>query len=300
MRRFRHLLVGLTRTDTDEDLLRYVAMVVRLGTATDVRFVHCAPVARPGQPVADHDAIVADLRERVARAFADVPPSVQLHFSVGRGTPVDCLLQEAADHHVELMFLGHRRDRSGRRSLARRLAMKAPCSVWMVPEGSPAALRRILVPVDFSPPSADAMRVATSLARLAGLEECLAFHAYFNEAVVTYDEYDQVLLGQEREAFERFIGPIDRQGVVVRAEFEECVDPSHAILRAAEQHGSDVIVMATRGRSRSAAVLLGSVTEATMMAARTPVLAVKHFGARLGLVEALLDRRFGRPGLHTD
>jgi outer membrane protein OmpA-like peptidoglycan-associated protein len=54
---------------------------------------------------------------------------------------------------VDLILVGHGRGHSGKRALARRLAMKAPCSVWVVPEGAPARLNRILVPVDFSDPS---------------------------------------------------------------------------------------------------------------------------------------------------
>jgi hypothetical protein len=69
----------------------------------------------------------------------------------------------------------------------------------------------------------------------------------------------------------------------------------------ADREGADLIVMSTRGRSRSAAILLGSVTEETIIESRLPLLAVKHFGARMGVLEALLDRRFLRaPGLHTD
>jgi hypothetical protein len=37
---------------------------------------------------------------------------------------------------------------------------------------------------------------------------------------------------------------------------------------------------------------MGSVTEQTLAEAKVPVLAVKHFGAQLGLLEVLLDRRF--------
>ena len=55
-----------------------------------------------------------------------------------------------------------------------------------------------------------------------------------------------------------------------------------------EQHEVDLIVMATRGRSRSAAILLGSVTEEMILATGVPLLAVKHFGARLGVLQAAL------------
>ena len=49
--------------------------------------------------------------------------------------------------------------------------------------------------------------------------------------------------------------------------------------------------MGTRGRSRSAAVLLGSETEQTLMTTGVPVLTVKHFGARLRLSQALREER---------
>jgi hypothetical protein len=63
--------------------------------------------------------------------------------------------------------------------------MKAPCSVWIVPDASSPGLKKILVPIDFSEPSADGMVVATSMARLAGDAECLPLHVYFNEDVLT-------------------------------------------------------------------------------------------------------------------
>ena len=40
---YRHLMSGLARTDADAGLIRYAAMVARLGTASEVRFVHVLP-----------------------------------------------------------------------------------------------------------------------------------------------------------------------------------------------------------------------------------------------------------------
>ena len=68
------------------------------------------------------------------------------------------------------------------------------------------------------------------------------------------------------------------------------MDIARTIHRVASEQAVDLKVMSTRGRSRSAAILLGSVTEGVITEARTPVLAVKHFGAQLGLLQVLLDR----------
>ena len=294
MHRYRHLMVGLARTESDAGLIRYAAMVARLGTTSAVRFVHVLPNAADPSAAHDHDGILAEMQADVRPHFTGVPETAQVSFDVLTGPLVDRLLAHVAEKQVDLLLVGHRRSHPGRYALARRLAMKAPCSVWMVPEGAPAALHRILVPIDFSEHAADSLRVATSMARLSGHAECLALHVYFNEAVVTYEEYDPVLRGQEEQAYRQFIAPINCQGVKVTPLFEEGANVAHVIGRLAERHGADLIVMATRGRSRSAAIMLGSVTEEMIVETRVPLLAVKHFGARLGVLQALLDRTFHR------
>jgi nucleotide-binding universal stress UspA family protein len=301
MHRFRNLMVGLARTDLDEQVLCYAAAVARLGTAQQVRFVHVLPGPMAFPLAEGYDQVLEKLQSAVRGHFAGLPEAVQLSFEVLSGPLMDRLLAQAAERETDLFFVGHRQNQPGRRALARRLAMKAPCSIWMVPEGAAPGVRRILVPIDFSDHAADALAVATSLARLLGLPECLALHVYFNEARATYEEYDQVLRGREDDAFRRFLAPINCQGVRVVPAFEEGANVPHVILRAAKKQQADLIVMATRGRSRSAAILLGSTTEDTIIDTPVPLLVVKHFGARLGVLQALLDRRFLRKeGLQWD
>jgi nucleotide-binding universal stress UspA family protein len=232
--------------------------------------------------------------------FTGVAEDVKTSCDVLKGPLLDRLLEYTAEQEVDLLLVGHRHNRPGRGSLARRLAMKAPCSLWMVPEDVPVMLDRILVPIDFSDHAADTMRVAIDLARLSGTRELLALHVYFDETHVTYEDADLVTRGHELEAFERFMAPIDRQGVRVAPLFVEGSHPAETIHRVAAEQGVDLKVMGTRGRSRSAAVLLGSVTEGVLMHARTPVFVVKHFGAQITFLQALLDRAFSKKGPQFD
>jgi nucleotide-binding universal stress UspA family protein len=291
MHRYRHLLVGLTRQPSDGDLVRYAAMVARLGTAEEVHFVHI--LSDSGMPSASpHDQALKDIEATVQQHFTLVPSSAHVHFEVLKGPILDRMLEFAAEQETDLALVGHLRSHAGAQALARRLAMKAPCSIWMVPEGSPTTITRILVPIDFSDTSADCMRVAVSMARLAGNAECLPLHVFFNEATVTFEDYGAVLRGREREVYDHFMASVDTRGVPIRPLFEEGADVPHVIHRIADKQAADLIVMGTRGRSRSAAILLGSVTEAAITQTRIPLLVVKHFGARMNLVQALLDRRF--------
>jgi hypothetical protein len=54
----------------------------------------------------------------------------------------------------------------------------------------------------------------------------------------------------------------------------------------------DLVVMGSRGQSQSASILLGSESEGVMMESRIPVLIAKRPGERIGLLQALLDRKF--------
>lgn len=293
--RFRHFAVALANDDTDAGLIAYAARVAAIHPPAVVDFIHVVPAQPQGGNLSQ------SLKERVDQHFVGVPGSPKVYCDVRHGPLLDQLLLGVAEHQSDVLFVGHRRAQPGRRALARRLAMKAPCSVWLVPEGSRPGFQRLLVPIDFSDHSADALRVATALAGRVPNADCLALHVYFNEARVSYPEYDQVLRGQESEAFRKFIANVDNAGVSVTPQFVEESTVAPAIHRIAEEQGADLIVMATRGRSRSAAVLLGSATEDALIETRLPLLAVKHFGARLGVLQALFDRGFHRrPDLQFD
>jgi nucleotide-binding universal stress UspA family protein len=176
---FRRLLVALSGRDTDCGLLRYAAMLHRTLTGAETL---CLYVAGEGDS--------PDLRRNFASGVAELLPDAVPE--VVAGDVLDSILAVATAHHSDLILLGHSSGRR-RRSLARRLSMKAPCSVWIVPGKAQPSINRVLVPFDFSPISADTVSVATALAETAGLDECLALHVEFNQAVVTFDEMEEIV-----------------------------------------------------------------------------------------------------------
>lgn len=298
MHRYRNLTVALARNGLDDGLIRYAAAVAALGAARSLEFVHVRPSA--AEDPAGEAALMAALRADVEQSARGLPPDLEVTYRLLEGFLTDQLLTHVAESGTDLLFVGHRSEHSGRKALARRLAMKAPCSVWMVPQDSAPQFGRLLVPVDFSEPAADSVRIATSLAAIAGTAECQTLHVYFDDTVITYEGYDAVLKGEEREAYERFIAPVDTCGVRVTPLFEASPHVADSILRVAERERADLLVLSTRGRSRSSAILLGSTAEDVIINTRRPVLLVKHFGATLGVLEAILDTRFlKKGGVHT-
>ncbi|MBY0523037.1 MAG: universal stress protein [Gemmataceae bacterium] len=292
MHRFQNLLVGLANRDADVGLIRYAAAVVRLGTVRAAHFIHVLD----GHGSEARGAALEQAEGRVRAHFQGT--DAQVSCAILEGPLEDRLLSCALERKSDLMLVGHGQGRTGRKSLARRLAMKAPCSIWLVPDGSPAVMRRVLVPVDFSEPSADALSIAAELLRLQGAGELLTLHVYFNDTITSFAEYTEVLRGREELLLRKFDDRLGGLDVPIRPLVEQGANVAQVVTRTAENHGVDLLVLSTRGRSRSASVLLGSVTEDVIVDTRHPLLVVKHFGAKLGLLQALLHVSEHGPMLH--
>ena len=140
------------------------------------------------------------------------------------------------------------------------------------------AIRKILVPTDFSEHADEAFRVAHTLARAVGAEVILC-HVAHPPAVVS--ENSKLLLDPSKpdavNLWDRFrdIQPPDPK---VRVEHEVIVThrPSAGhILEMLDKLGCDLIVMGTHGRSRLKHLLFGSLTEEVVRLARCPVMVVK-------------------------
>jgi nucleotide-binding universal stress UspA family protein len=140
------------------------------------------------------------------------------------------------------------------------------------------AIRKILVPTDFSEHADEAFRVAHTLAQAFGAEVIL-FHVARPPAVVSEGGRLLAEPGQGKEAnlWDRFqsIVPKDPK---VRVEHEVIIadrpGPSH-ILDILDKLGCDLIVMGTHGRTWPKHLLFGSVTDEVVRRARCPVMVVK-------------------------
>jgi nucleotide-binding universal stress UspA family protein len=265
---FERILVALRGDATDRTLLDFSGVLLSNGGVTR-RFVHVAP------STPEDGALPEDYIQR-------------------HGGREDEILRATVEEKADLLVVGSR-FASRRRKLIRRLAMKAPCSVLVVPQNYPARIRGILAAVDFSPLSADALHLAARLARQLGLASVTALHAYFEPATVSYEEHEKVARDRETGGFHSFLNPLDLEGTKIDQVLEESSSVVHAVEAVLAGREIDLVVMGTRGRSLSSSILLGSETEHMIQETNVPLLAVKHFGSTLPLLEALLASQVQEP-----
>jgi nucleotide-binding universal stress UspA family protein len=152
----------------------------------------------------------------------------------------------------------------------------------------PGAIRKILVPHDFSPLSRAAFARAEQLAQLSGASIHLLhvlsspmLHAVTPAGPLHLALPDVVTEGARLEA-EELLREIASQSRC-EVELHVCEGlPTDMICEVAEKVAADLIVMGTHGREGLSSFLLGSVAERTLRRAPCSVLTVResHEGRR--------------------
>jgi nucleotide-binding universal stress UspA family protein len=160
---------------------------------------------------------------------------------------------------------------------------------------APRFFRSILCPIDFSNNSRAALRYAAMLARLSDAHLLVL---YVNDpllatAAATRPDAEAILASTDKE-FRRFVSAIvSKPTPTISATLLTVAGkPAQEILKAAERHDCDLIVMGYRGVGRASRLLFGSTTEGVVRTSTIPVLAVPppRRRARLPIVRPGLRR----------
>lgn len=143
------------------------------------------------------------------------------------------------------------------------------------------ALKRILIPTDFSEYSQIAVRYACEFA-VRFESEVHLFHVIDNPTPPGPDDWGQTLAEYEAELRKHATGQL-QQVDLAPLKSRECIvenigygSPMLSIIRYAKDHDIDLIAMGTHGRTGLAHVFLGSVAENVVRNAPCPVLTVRH------------------------
>lgn len=303
---FEQVVVGIGTPDGDAELIAYAAMLARLGGSREVHFAH---VAAPTAPAA---AIRSRMRAQVDPRFEGT--GVATSCDVLHGSLTDRLLAYVTERQADLVIIGAKKHKLGAR-----LAMVAPCSVAVVPNHAPATLSHLLVAFDFSDAAARTLGWATGLVAADPTIRCTALHVMTHESTELFaDQEDEA---EQAETMRAILADSNRHGVTVEPRLAavcrrtrddgdhdafalpsavQAIDVAQTILAEAKKYGADCLALSTRGRSRSAAILLGSVTEEVIERSPIPLLVGKQSGENLGLASILLGRAGRQSGLKTN
>lgn len=269
-------MVGLELARPDYPLLEYLRFLFGRITTGEVRFIHVTPRLEffywedQDERLEVDNAILARMQEEILAFFKEESrPKASLE--IREGNPLEELVGDAAN--AKLVILGQR-GVGGHNLTARRLARKVACPILVVPEAAEASISKIMVPVDFSPSSVQALQAALALRdEVNPAAEIVCVNVYELPDLSAYrlqrtpEELRQMVEEDRTEAFRAFLreyGGKDAAAISTALISKEAPGIAHYLLEYADDHGCDLIVIGAKGHSRLERLVLGSVTESLL------------------------------------
>ncbi len=219
------------------------------------------------------------LEEFVDETVKKHPSQVELRTVLG--APVDEILAEAK-HTDNVLIVAGTRGASRMKEIflgntARRLVRRSGVPVVLVPpEADVQTPQRMVVGVDFSGPSREAIRRAAMAARTYGAT-VHAVYGYVLPEVSTVEgtmltnveRYDE-LVEEKRRKLEEIVAELDADDVIVEVSAVQ-QSPERALIHTAEDDGAQMIFVGTHGREGFKRFFLGNTAERVMRKSPVPV-----------------------------
>lgn len=143
--------------------------------------------------------------------------------------------------------------------------------------------KKILIPTDGSPLSAQAANKGVCLAREIGAEivalyvtqpfaATVGFDGMAAAYAITDEDYDKTATEQAQKYIKAVLDRAETAGVKASGKVVSNFNVADGIVQAAEEEGCDLIFIGSHGRSGLSRLLLGSVTIKVLSLAKTAVL----------------------------
>lgn len=269
---------------------RHLARGAELVLAHVIVLPEPPPIVRSRYP--RRELTIETLRQGADKRLRELSTSLaaeRIWLEIREGTPAEALAQIAEEFNAALLVVGAHGERPGEweglGSTAEHLVSTASIPVMLVNGAPTGAPSRILVPVDESDVSADALHWAADLserftARVIALHVVTSGamgHVLRAASIVSgtppTDAGPRPVAAAEHDRWiDRAVGAgIPRERVTSEVTFGE---PVAEITAAAERMGADVIVMGRRASGGLRRAVLGSVTKGVLRHAPCPVVVI--------------------------
>lgn len=280
MTAFSRALVALDLSLMDNKLLHYLASLVPVLDTKKIYFVHIIPdfnmpknvdiefhkLFAPEYPVDEkiRDKIALDVEE----AFGQLK-GIDLSIEIREGSPYEKLIHWTDVKDVDLLVVGQKQTSEGSGITAKRVARNSRCNVLFVPEKASAEIDNILVPIDFSDHSAQALKLALELCEIIPGAKVTCLYVvdlpiddYYSRSLQNVG-YKAVLMDAAKKAYDKFMEDHGFDIALIEPVFIENYFQNTAqhIHEYSEQHPCDLIMVGAQGHTAFQNFLYGSVTE---------------------------------------
>ncbi|SDA37305.1 Nucleotide-binding universal stress protein, UspA family [Algoriphagus alkaliphilus] len=301
MKFFSRAMVGLDLTEMDDILIKNTAVFVKFLGINKCYFVHVAKnLEIPREILENYPDLLAPTDESIEAIITNklkennFPEDIETEVFVDEGShPLDSFLRWAKIKDVDLIIMGRKDSLPGHGVLADGVAKKAPCSVLLVQEKRPIKFpKKVLIATDFSSHNHLIYEFAEQITNKLG-SELIPLHLYevphgYSKTGKTYEEFSEIMKENAKNDFKKFVSKHHHPELTCEMLLNDGKNPGNLILEFATKIEADIILLGSRGRTTSAAILLGSTAEKLIHVNKhLPMLIFKEKGETMGFFDAL-------------
>ncbi len=302
---FKKILVAVDLTALDETITQFASFISNNSEAEEIYFVNVikdfsipkkVEQEFPGllkNAMADR---ILKIKESVKNHFKN--SDIQINYIVERGQRASKVLDMIDKYKIDLVIAGEKIHLKGTGVFTYRLARRAKCSLMIIPENTTPKVEKLLVPIDFSTYSRNALEKAISLARKLDSDVKIVCQNVFRVPVgyhytnKSYKQFAERMKKHAKEDYDKFIKKIDTDGVNITECYtlDEESSPVNAIYEKAQELEVDMILFGAKGRSSTTALFMGSLAERLIQIDnKIPMLIVRPKGKAAGWIEMLRE-----------
>ena len=255
----KHWLVCLDLTKMDEIIVGYTSFLTTLTKPDTITFLHVidsGPTAMEiieqfpevGNKKEFEEIVRNEMEEEVGRHFSD--SSININFDIQEGKPTTQIIDDVNRLKPDLLIVGKKVGYMGEGVMPKRILKYVPASILFVPENCRYSLDKILVPVDFSEQSANALKKSLELVKEHG-GEVIAQHVYEYRAQF----FPYMLADDEKDEFDQEVEKkkdkfVEKYGIPPEVKFAMTVHSSGKLADTVYEQSiseqADLITLATK------------------------------------------------------
>lgn len=276
MYEFKNILVTLNHSDLDMQLTKSASFLSKISRAENVYFINVI------KDLNIPDSIKKEFPEMLNNAISErkkeieavvnkyfTNTSVNIHIEIKNGVPVKAIMKYSSEKKVDLILAGRVNNEKGGGTLVNRLARRAGCSLLIIPNKYKRRVNKILVPIDYSPHSKEALLQAIDLAEknLPDIK-LIVQNVYqvpngFHSTGKTFDEFAKIMKENSQKSYKAFMRDVDTKSISTEPLYtlDKGEDVIKEIYKAAKKIDADSIMIGAKGRSATTALFIGSSAE---------------------------------------
>lgn len=299
------VMVLMDTSEADKNLLKYLEKIAIVNDTKEIHiFNSISEMKIPEQVLKDFPEIkensIADRKAKLRQTVEEQLPQELIdicQIQVKEGAPSKAILKYVEKNNIDLLMMGRHKNFIGGGVLSTRLARRAACSIFIIPENSELSMDTLHVPCDFSEHSKIAMEEAIRIARRYENMKIICQNVYtvpggYHYSGKSYEEFAEVMRSNAERDYREFISRIDHNGINLDVVYslDTNDNPVTDIIDYAHEIKPSAIVIGVKGRTATTALFIGSRAEQLIQYNNDiPMMVVRPKGKNSGLMDLLKE-----------